>query len=441
MELKMKSNITLNISYNSITQQILDGSISLEDITYDQFLEGRELFPSYWSAKCKGYEAHHYIPVSLQIKEYNLNHPDNPFVGNKNDFLKLKEANNICYRLTSFEHIVAHYLLAKENPDAQEIFALMCSYAEIKLSNNEKEKVEQFKHIAEFRQKSYQTYTNNYFKGKTMKEITGDPDWESPWKTENPSKYYKYSNDTRKYYRYTNGIIQKNFYEDDEIPEGWVRGTLIKDRYHWYNDGKVNVFATECPEGFKRGRFVKKDVNKIKVIYSENEKSKRRINNFVKNILCGRYGKCINHNTKEKELLKWYVDDNENIYLFSINDKIPSNFKLYKPCKVIDLSSGCKLYNDGRFNIQSYIKPCNFTEGYLKEEKPRKRVCNNGIYNIRIDVDQPTPEGFVNGSKPHYSRRGKSTVTGRLWSNDGVRNYYEKYIPEGCKPGRLPFKK
>ena len=42
-----------------------------------------------------------------------------------------------------------------------------------------------------------------------MKDVTGDPDWESPWKTENPSKYYKYTYDKRQYYYYNNGIIEK----------------------------------------------------------------------------------------------------------------------------------------------------------------------------------------------------------------------------------------
>lgn len=436
----MESNTTSNISYNTITQQILDGSISLEDITYDQFLEGREIYYSYYSAQKEGYEAHHYNPVALQIKEYNKKHPENPFIGNKHTFFNLPEADNRCYRLTSFEHIVAHYLLAKENPDALVMFNIMTSYAETKISDNEREKVEQFENIAEFRQKAYQDSKYEKPKVWNMKDVTGDPDWESPWKTENPSKYYKYTDDKRQYYYYNNGIIEKAFYENDIIPEGWIKGRLNRNKYHWYNNGNVNVFAIECPEGFKRGRMIKNPLENVKteIIYPEGP-SLKYARNFIRDFLYGRYGKCINHQTGEKEFLKWYTDG-KNVYLFSVNDDIPENFKIYKPEGKIDISAGRKLYNDGRFNIQSYIKPYNFERGYLKEEKPRKRVCNNGIYNIRINEDQPTPEGFVDGGRPHYSRRGKSTVTGRLWSNDGVKNYYEKYIPEGCKPGRLPFK-
>lgn len=433
----MESNTTSIISYNTITQQILDGSISLEDITYDQFLEGREIYYSYYSARCEGYEAHHYNPVSLQIKEYNLKHPDNPIPNDRNSFMNTPGVDNRCYRLTCFEHFIAHYLLAKENPDAEGIFNIMTFSSMSNFSKGEKERVKQFINIAEIKEKSNQENSLN-FKGKTMKEITGDPNWESPWKTDNPSKYYKYADDKRQYYFYNNGIVEKTFRENNIIPEGWVKGKLIRNKYHWYNNGNVNIFTVECPKGFKKGRLIKNyQQDQFHIIYPK-KGSTQEINSFIKKFLQGKYGKCINHITNKKEFLKWFTDG-INLYLFSVNDDIPNNFKLYKPSKekdLIDLSTGKKHYNDGRFNIQSYIKPFNFKEGFIKNEI-KKIAYNDGIKTVYFKEGDSIPQGFKKGGAPIPNRKGIKTVTGRIWSNDGVKNYYEKYIPEGCQPGRL----
>ena len=69
---------------------------------------------------------------------------------------------------------------------------------------------------------------------------------------------------------YNNGVINKKFNEN-EIPEGFVRGTLRKGiktgknniaGKKWYNNGITEVLTTECPTGFTEGRL-KSISNKI----------------------------------------------------------------------------------------------------------------------------------------------------------------------------------
>lgn len=60
----------------------------------------------------------------------------------------------------------------------------------------------------------------------------------------------------------------KYFYED-EVPEGWTKGMMYNspDRNgennpaygrHWYNNGEINIFDYDCPEGFTKGMLRKK---------------------------------------------------------------------------------------------------------------------------------------------------------------------------------------
>jgi hypothetical protein len=42
---------------------------------------------------------------------------------------------------------------------------------------------------------------------------------------------------------------------DEFLKEGWVLGSHKKSTkgMHGFNNGKINIFANECPEGFKEG--------------------------------------------------------------------------------------------------------------------------------------------------------------------------------------------
>lgn len=83
--------------------------------TYAEFISQFEIYPTQSAAQKKGYEAHHIIPRAMQT-----------------------EPDDRCVRLTAFQHIYAHYLLALENEDAARIFECMVSFNEHKVSDLEK---------------------------------------------------------------------------------------------------------------------------------------------------------------------------------------------------------------------------------------------------------------------------------------------------------------
>ena len=64
---------------------------------------------------------------------------------------------------------------------------------------------------------------------------------------------------------YTDLELRKIRFENPEIrkkiSEGTSRSQIGK---HWFNNGSVNVFKFECPEGFKPGRLYKRKKKCIK---------------------------------------------------------------------------------------------------------------------------------------------------------------------------------
>lgn len=96
---------------------------NLDSIQYEQFIKAFPLYNTYEEAKAKGFIAHHIFPVCLQNKDR-----------------KDPELDDRCVRLTPFEHIVAHYLLAKENedPKLKYSFFCMCYTESSKISKEEK---------------------------------------------------------------------------------------------------------------------------------------------------------------------------------------------------------------------------------------------------------------------------------------------------------------
>lgn len=57
-----------------------------------------------------------------------------------------------------------------------------------------------------------------------------------------------------------NGIVDKRVPTIDDIPEGFVLGRKSNGHINkkWFNNGVINKFAYECPEGFHPGRIMNK---------------------------------------------------------------------------------------------------------------------------------------------------------------------------------------
>lgn len=420
----MESNTTSIISYNTITQQILDGSISLEDITYDQFLEGRKIY-NYNEAQEKGYEAHHYIPVSIQIKNYNKLHPNEKIsIKNNHGFLKFEGANNTCYRLTPLEHVIAHYLLAKENEECKRIFFYMVAFAKIKLSEDEKEKLEQFKCIAKLREEC----RLNIRQGTKGKKA------------------------------YNNGITQIFLSEDETIPEGFVKGILKKEKLYFFNNGEIERQLKSCPKGWQKGRLPKKWDYYTNGIITITAKScpDGFVKGTVKQLVPNKYGQVQNIKTGKSEKLEWFNDTHNN-YLFSVNEQIPQNLT---PGKIPTVTSKKKKYTNGTFNILSDTKPLNFKQGWTNELENKISHkgdiwITNGELNKMIKKDSPIPEGYYPGrvfsKKKRYYNNGKEEVftfkcpegyqlgkleTEKHWYSNDESIVLANECPEGYKKGR-----
>lgn len=109
-----------------ITDLILKGQINIDNITSEEFLKDRKIYLTRYKAQCPGFEAHHIIPISMQMKDYNEKHGTS--FSSRKDFEKAMGGvrggvlDDRCCRLTCFEHVVMHYLLAKENKTDSVIF-------------------------------------------------------------------------------------------------------------------------------------------------------------------------------------------------------------------------------------------------------------------------------------------------------------------------------
>ena len=64
---------------------------------------------------------------------------------------------------------------------------------------------------------------------------------------------------------FNNGLIEIRLFDDQEIPDGFIRGRKSKgisrpnyaEGKHWYNNGEEEVFQYNCPEGYISGRLKK----------------------------------------------------------------------------------------------------------------------------------------------------------------------------------------
>lgn len=143
---------------------------NLDSIQYEQFIKAFPLYNTYEEAKAKGFIAHHIFPVCLQNKDR-----------------KDPELDDRCVRLTPFEHIVAHYLLAKENedPKLKYSFFCMCYTESSKISKEEKLSLETLHECASLMEKSLE---NRHFQ---QKEAWANPELRKRMSEIKKSQYLK----------------------------------------------------------------------------------------------------------------------------------------------------------------------------------------------------------------------------------------------------------
>ena len=173
----------------NIIEKLLNGEVKLENLTLEEFNKNRPIYSTYLKAKAKGFEAEHIYTVAIQIKHYNKINGTSYKASERNIFAKETNClNDSCYRMTCLEHIINHYLKAKENQEEVEIFYNMINHNFHKLSDIEKITLEDCIEFSRLRELGKQKAANARrgtpykHKGKTMKEITGNPNFVSPKK-------------------------------------------------------------------------------------------------------------------------------------------------------------------------------------------------------------------------------------------------------------------
>lgn len=173
----------------NIIKELFDGEIRLQDLTLEEFNKGRPVYETYLKARARGFEAEHVHSVATQIKHYNEAHNTSYKASERAIFAKETGClDDSCYRMTCLEHIINHYLKAKENPEELSVFYGMINYNLNKLGDIEKITLDHCVEFARLRESAKQKVAAdrrgipNKYRGKTMKEITGDPNYVSPKK-------------------------------------------------------------------------------------------------------------------------------------------------------------------------------------------------------------------------------------------------------------------
>lgn len=400
---------------NNITKNLLENPSLLKECTYQQYLDHFERFETEREAKCPGYEAHHLIPVSLQFNEYNIK---NNLKLSREEYCKLPELVDICYRMTPLEHLIAHYLLARESEEGARIFSNMLHFAEFRLPDEDYKIILSLQELAELRSKGYRKASSK-LKGKTMKEITGNPDWvnpakggKKPWlsnreRTPKEAALLNSMHEKTKGSKWFNNGVEERLAK--ECPEGFIPGRLTKGRktgraptkgLKWFNNGVVNIVARECPKGFIPGAI--------------HQPQKPREEGWI-NPLKGQ---------------KHFTDGIHNY----VGEGCPEGYHPGWTTTATPQSTKDKhRYTDGVHNIWAFECPEGFVAGWtMSDEQLLKNFkwFNNGIKNIR---SLECPEGYKPGRlKGTYSTQ---TASGLKWFNNGSTRVMAKECPEGYKPG------
>lgn len=199
-------------------------SEELDRITLKAFLEKFEVLNDD-AARQRGFELHHLEPIAVQLSAYNLQHPENPLT--RKDFRKHPERDQRCILLSPFDHILVHYLLAKEKEEPYlRIFYAMVRQNLPKISEKSSVTLQNLKEWTTLRE------TGKIKAVARTRETKNSAIWQATKGVEYRKKQSerskeKHNNLGRVYI--TNGTKNRMIPKDSEIPEGWRRGKTSKN--------------------------------------------------------------------------------------------------------------------------------------------------------------------------------------------------------------------
>lgn len=250
----------------------------MREYSYDDYISGFRVFSTYKEARQKGFEAHHILPVSIQKREMGKVYDDR------------------CIRCTITEHIVAHFLLAKERGGLYlSMFYLFFKMAEKKMPEN--------KFIDYVNIKEIEEVGKILEQGKTLYSLSQKELWDDVRKQEHSSKvkeWYRTHTNPNLGRKMSAEIIQKALQtrKENEMkmsdnerkkkkdlqierilesrPAGWHHSQAAKDKVSKGNKGRISYIneshtkeihlkpGEPIPAGFSKGSLRKGRPSKLK---------------------------------------------------------------------------------------------------------------------------------------------------------------------------------
>ena len=275
--------------------------------------------------------------------------------------------------LTAREHFFCHQLLTKIYPESGGIrYALYCFV-----------NFSRYKGVID--SKTYQKLKEDYsstrsirLRGKNNPNFGNKMSQESKDKISKANKGRKWTKEqisNKRSKHYTNGLINISLKEGDAVPEGFWRGRTLSEKakesaktaglkragrspknkgLKCFNNGKIQVYRAECPEGFVEGKLPS-ILEGLKGRHIQTEESIRKMleTRSKRKALDPNYGKCKDPSKKRKPTLSKEAKERwrEKIKLAAMR----------RP-------KGRKWYNNGDISIMAFECPEGFVKGRLKRK-------------------------------------------------------------------------
>lgn len=397
--------------------------MDIKNLSYTNFIESivnqkRGLSPE------PGYEKHHIIPKFLGGSDSSFN----------------------LVKLTCFEHVIAHYLLAKEleSIDAYLAFGLLDYTRPSKITKEEFESLtdEDLKALAEMREKGIEAnrirmvennpMKNPEIKAKAIENCRKTREERGEEIRESFRRSYRKTLEERPELRENSSKRTKRMWEEDpDLKDKLWKGLqekVLKDNPNFYSD-IAHLFwddpekkATRCGEN----HLMKKEENREKArvnttnLWKDPDYRKNQIESIVN-------GWTDEKRENQSQITKNYFENHpeakENT---SIRFKNLWQDEEFREKILKNGNNGRRRYTNGTINILVKGEP---PEGFYLGTAPRKKRMwyNNGIEEAQFE-EKPDDPQWVKG------RLNK----GSKWYNNGEINIMSKTCPEGFVPGMLP---